>query len=312
MMMNRLRAIFRNIGVDNAIGYITIALSLFSAFVSLFQGRIFFFYLTSVFTFLSFFVLLYFLHCANNKQHTLYMLARDSRIRTLCLLLNYDYLRTSTQEIGKGFSHSRLQASEATYSYKTSLSNDDPNLYDLDCTFKFVLKQTKRRQEAFDILILHSQGEMPPNITYKLDKKIYRAKAELIAKNDDDPQSFDGLLWAKLTLPEDFKELTVTYCLKKVDTVGKEVPIIICPFNYVDTLDKLNINLDYSGVAPDKRPDQISAYMAPYDGSRGIADKIADLKFNDTRIYWNLLLPKKKSRAHAIYIIEGSYHPVSR
>lgn len=310
-MRNRLRAIFRNIGVDKTIEYITLGITLFSAFVSLFQGRIFSFSLTSVFTFLSFFVLLYFLRSTNNKQHTLHMLVRDSRIRTLCLLLNYDYLRTSDQDVGRGFSPSRLQASEATFNYKISLSNDDPNLYDLYCTFKFDLKQTKRRQEAFDILILHPQGEIPPNITYTFDEQDYRAQVTDIDVNNLDTHSFNELLRARLILPDDFKELTVTYCLKKVDTVGKEVPIIICPFNYVDTLDKLNVNLDYSGVTPDKLPDQISAYMAPYDGSRGIPDKIEDFKYNGQRISWNLSLPKRKSRAHAIYIIEDSHHPES-
>lgn len=72
-----------------------------------------------------------------------------------------------------------------------------------------------------------------------------------------------------------------------------------------------NVNLDYSGVTPDKRPDQISAYMAPYDGSSDKPAKIADFEYDDLRISWKLPLQKEKSRAHAIYIIEDSHHPAS-
>lgn len=311
MMRKRLRAIFRNIGVKKTIAFISFVLSLFSAFGGLFQGHIFIFGSASVFTIIGIGVVLYFLYCTDNKQRTIYYLAKYSRMRTLCLLLNYDYLRTSEQDTGEEFCPSRLRASKATFNYKISLSNDDPNFYDLDCTFKFDLEQTKRQQKALDILILHPQGEMPPNITYKLDKTNYRAKAGIIAKNDDDPQSSDGLLRATLNLSGKFKELTVTYRLEKVDSVGKEVPIIICPFIYVDTLDELNVNLDYSGVTPDKRPDQISAYMAPYDGSSDKPAKIADFEYDDLRISWKLPLQKEKSRAHAIYIIEDSHHPAS-
>lgn len=306
-MWNRLQAIFRNIGVNKTIEYITIALSLISAFVSLFQRHIFF-YLTSIFTFLSFIVLLYFLHCEKNKQHTLYMLAQDSRIRTLFLLLTYDYLRTSPPEIGRGFSHSKLQAKTATYKYKILKSEGNSNLYDLNCRFEFDLKQTKHQQEAFDVLILQPQGEITPNITYIIDKHEYRAKATRISLNDNDTPNFDGLLWAKLNLPEHINMLTVTFCLKQVDTVGKEAPIIICPFNYVDTLDRLDVFCDYSEISSEIRPDQMSMHMTPYDGSRGIAAKIADFNFSNERSHWNLSLSGRKSRAHAIYIVD-THHP---
>ena len=311
-MKKRFQTVISNIGVAKTIEYITIAISLFSSVAALIQGHIFFFYIASLFTFLSFAILLYFLRCANNKEHTLHMLVQDGYIKTLFLLLTYDYFRTSIPEVGRGFSHSKLQASTAVYSYKSLLSEKNKNLYDLDCTFQFDLKQTRQQQqEGFDILILQPQGEQASHIIYKFDEGEieYRTRATPIAINGGATPGFDGLLRAQLNLPEHFKKLIVTFCLRQVDTVKKEAPIIICPFIYVDTLDNLTVSLDYSAVPVEERPDQISIQMVPYDGSCGITKKISDFGFTDQRDYWELTLSKKKCRAHAIYIVD-THHPM--
>lgn len=300
---NILWGILDRFGVNKFIEYIMLFFSLISALVSFVKGSATFFYLTTIFTCLSFFILLYFLRCSSNKEHTLHMLTSDNRIRTLYLLLTYEYLRKSPQQVSRNFSVSRLSAKSAEYKYKILKSEENAKYYDLDCEFIFHLHKKKMLQNHIDILILQPRGETEPMIKYELDGTVYPTKAETISWNRQDKKGFDGLLKVQLTMSKVPEKLTVKFRLKKVYRPQIDGAIIICPFIYVNSLDCFSINLNYTDIPPDQHPKGVSLQMAPYDGSRGIADAIATFSNEEDGI-WKHTVSGRHCHAHAIYFMD--------
>ena len=259
---------------------------------------------------MSFFILCFFLHSLKNKEHTLHMLVRDERNRTLFLLLTYDYLRTFPSEISHDFYTSKFQASEAVYTYHIVPNAKDDRLYDLICEFQFNFCQRKTLQKDFDILILQPRGEKELRIDYEFDGEHFQTKPEEIIRGEDNKTCFDGLLWAKLNLPQDKnspKKLKVSFRLKKVYRIKEIGTIVICPFIYVTVLSNLTIHLDYTRIKVRNRPKNVTVKMLPYDGRKGIVAKIGDLQTNDDAKNWEYSISGKKCSSHAVYFVD-IYH----
>lgn len=303
--MKKLRTIFNNIGVGKTIEYTTLAFSFLSTITSLIKGNYFLFYISSAFAFLSFIVLLYFLYSSNNREHTLHMLVKDNRTRTLLLLLTYSFLRNSPPEVNKGFSPSKLRAKSATYTYKITPNKESDEYYDLRCEFEFELTGNQHRKD-FDILILQPRGEKDSVIEYSFNEKDFvRTEVRPIELGEQKETSFAGLLWGRLKLPDEseyLQKLTVRFQLKRVYRPQKEGAIIICPFIYVNMLTEFTIKMNCTKIPKSNYPNAVSLQMAPYDGSRGITSDIADIQQTSQGI-WESTISGRKCHAHAIYIV---------
>lgn len=305
--MKKLRKIFNNIGVKTIVEFITLALSLLSTFTGIITGNYLFFYITCALVFLSFIVLLYFLYSSNNREHTLHMLVKDNRTRTLLLLLTYNFLRNSPPEVNKGFSPSKLQAKRASYTYDFTPNEVSNGYYDLRCKFVFELTKNQRRKD-FDILIMQPRGEKESAIEYSFNENAFvKAEVRPIELGEQKKASFTGLLWGRLKLPDEIEhlqKLTVRFRMKKVSRLQKEGAIIICPFIYVNMLTEFTIKMNYTEVPENYHPNAVSLQMIPYDGSHGIANEIADIQQISLGT-WEATISGRKCRAHAIYIVSS-------
>ena len=237
-----------------------------------------------------------------NKMHTLYVLSRENRSFALQLLLTYEELKYSRDDLSEKFCTSKIHAKAAHYVYEIIPAND-LSRSDLKCTFTFEIKNTIKGG-VFDILIAQPRGVSLTTIKYKFSDtgKEYVAKAKIIKFQKDQSDS-PRLLKAQVSLnngQKGIKALIVSFTFEKAYSTHNGA-FLLCPFIYAKRVDCFDVQIKYP-EDPRYWPGTADLKLYPYNGKKFQPMKIVDLLRSDDTPTW--AIAPTHCVTNAIYIIE--------
>lgn len=288
--------------VFTSISFLTVIYSVFSE-----QTRIFACVLVLL-SLISFFFSIWHLMVRQNKTHTLQVLSKENRATSIRLLLTYERLKYSKDELSAKFCPPKFYVSKAYYSYKIIEPNGSSKNKDLECTFNFQFTKAPKKG-SFDVLISQPRGDLLKTIKYRFNDsgEEYTTTVEKIVFKQK-KTDFYGLWRSQISwnCPEGVYSLTVSYTLKQVYRTdgGRIGAFLLCPFMYGKKIENLDILVRYPNNAIYK-PQSIALKLYPYDGRRCRPEKVHDFSDSEDSSIWEI--KNLRCVTNAIYIIE-LYH----
>lgn len=246
-----------------------------------------------------------------NKMYTLQVLSRENRNLSLRLLLLYNRLLRSQDEITSKFQASRLIVSNAVYRYSIiNKKRDADPLKDVECVFTFTIKRAVRTK--IHAIIVQDRGSTIQKLTYNFDKsgETPVRLTPISITSSTKGTNFMGFYRAEITLPkrillcskERRPSLVVKFRLGKTyNTNSNYQPFLICPFIYAKKMRAFKIELDCSGLPIALRPNVVNLFYYPYDGTRYMPNHVANFPAPQDGVW-----KKNVARCHtsAIYFLE--------
>lgn len=256
-----------------------------------------------IFALLSYLFLVYYIRIVKNKTYTLQILSRENRPLSIRLLLTYERLLRSQDELPERFFPSKLHVDCAHYHYEILQSNS--KIKDLKCTFTFQIKKIPKSQQTVDILIAQQRGKELNAINYKFNKNTQEQVANVTSLvSRQDKVGLQGFWKASIPLTSDDRidTLIVSFTLKAVHRIALDEcgTILLCPFIYAKRVDWFDIEVRYPDD-PAYQPDTICLMFYPYDGKKYRPQNLKNFETRD-RLSWTI--SSSRCVTKAIYIIE--------
>lgn len=249
------------------------------------------------------------LRAEQNKMNTLQVLSKDNRSLALRLLLVHQRLLRSKDRNSQKYKASRLTVSKATYSYK--IKNSMGPFKDMLCTYKFTIKRASSK--PLYILLVQDRGAEARSIHYYFrnnEREKTPAPLEPLAiTKSEDHSEFAGLYLAEITFPDaELKKrgpltLHIEFLLERAyNTERAYEAFVICPFIYARKMKSFHVHADFGALAEDLRPDMLSLRCYPYDGAKGMAERVANFKVPPKRKEWTGDI--QRCHTNAVYFLE--------
>lgn len=242
-----------------------------------------------------------------NKMEALQTLARKNHVQALKLLLTYDRLSRSPNELLDPFKRSPLIVSNAVYAYTVYRGKKG---YDVNCEFTFEVKKVNCLHE-FHVFILKSRGSTPKKIWYEIsagdDESFGRdALCRPLVQHNTKKDIYKNLTYAMIPLKGlgfsgPITKLTVKFRLENAFNFRHRQSIILCPFLYAKKVNTFDVSLDFSSIESNDTPKNVTLKCYPYNGY--LCGSVAPQGLNsaDEKIFTTKV---EQVLSKAVYILE--------